>query len=101
MLIRREAPPGVQPDSLVPPLTTFDGRGILARSVPWSLTMLDPRALTHAQLAEIVADVQAILWQESLMFPDDRYGRRYLMGHASNTRSQMHRRHNALMPSPR
>ena len=32
--------------------------------------MLDPRALTHAQLAEIVADVQAILWQESRMLPD-------------------------------
>jgi hypothetical protein len=27
--------------------------------------MLDPRTLTHAQLAEIVADVQAILWKES------------------------------------
>jgi hypothetical protein len=34
-------------------------------------TMLDPRALSHAQLAEIVADVQAILWQESRMRPDD------------------------------
>jgi hypothetical protein len=33
--------------------------------------MVDPRALTHAQLAEIVADVQAILWQESRMLPDD------------------------------
>ena len=33
--------------------------------------MLNPRALTHAQLAEIVADVQAILWQESRMLPDD------------------------------
>ena len=33
--------------------------------------MLDPRALGHAQLAEIVADVQAILWQESRMLPDD------------------------------
>jgi hypothetical protein len=33
--------------------------------------MLDPRTLTHAQLAEIVADVQAILWQESRMLPDD------------------------------
>jgi len=33
--------------------------------------MLNPRALTHAQLAEIVADVQAILWQESHMLPDD------------------------------
>ena len=32
--------------------------------------MLNPRALTHAQLAEIVADVQAILWQESRMLPD-------------------------------
>src|SRR5687767_8411732 len=32
--------------------------------------MLDPRALTHSQLAEIVADVQAILWQESRMLPD-------------------------------
>ena len=30
-------------------------------------TMLNPRALTHAQLADIVADVQAILWQESRM----------------------------------
>ena len=33
--------------------------------------MLNPRALTHTQLAEIVADVQAILWQESRMLPDD------------------------------
>jgi hypothetical protein len=33
--------------------------------------MLNPRALTHAQLAEIVADVQAILWQESRLLPDD------------------------------
>jgi hypothetical protein len=33
--------------------------------------MLNPRALTRAQLAEIVADVQAILWQESRMLPDD------------------------------
>lgn len=33
--------------------------------------MLDPRALTHAQLAKIVADVQTILWQESRMLPDD------------------------------
>ena len=33
--------------------------------------MLNPRALTHAQLAEIVADVQAIQWQESRMLPDD------------------------------
>ena len=33
--------------------------------------MLDPRALTHAQLAEIVADVQAILWQETQRLPDD------------------------------
>jgi hypothetical protein len=32
--------------------------------------MLDPRTLTHAQLAEIVADVQAILWQESRLMPD-------------------------------
>src|SRR5262245_23302663 len=32
--------------------------------------MLNPRALTQAQLAEIVADVQAILWQESRMLPD-------------------------------
>ena len=33
--------------------------------------MLNPRALTHAQLAEIVAEVQAILWQESRVLPDD------------------------------
>jgi hypothetical protein len=33
--------------------------------------MLDPSALSHAQLAEIVANVQAILWQESRMRPDD------------------------------
>ena len=33
--------------------------------------MLDPRTLSHAQLAEIVADVQAILWQESRLLPDD------------------------------
>ena len=32
--------------------------------------MLDPRALTHIQLATIVADVQAILWQESRLLPD-------------------------------
>ena len=32
--------------------------------------MLDPRDLTHAQLATIVADIQAILWQESRMLPD-------------------------------
>jgi hypothetical protein len=32
--------------------------------------MLDPRALTHTQLATIVADVQAILWRESRMLPD-------------------------------
>ena len=33
--------------------------------------MLDPRTLTHTQLATIVADLQAILWQESRMLPDD------------------------------
>src|SRR5262245_34235150 len=33
--------------------------------------MLNPRSLAHAQLAEIVADVQAILWQESRILPDD------------------------------
>ena len=32
--------------------------------------MLDPRTLPHAQLAGIVADVQAILWKESRMLPD-------------------------------
>ena len=32
--------------------------------------MLDPRTLTHAQLADIVADVQAVLWQESRLLPD-------------------------------
>jgi hypothetical protein len=32
--------------------------------------MLDPHTLTHAQLAAIVADVQAILWKESRPFPD-------------------------------
>jgi hypothetical protein len=32
--------------------------------------MLDPRTLTHAELAAIVADVQAILWKESRMLPD-------------------------------
>jgi hypothetical protein len=32
--------------------------------------MLDPRALTHAQLASIVADVQAILWKESRLLPE-------------------------------
>jgi hypothetical protein len=58
-----------QPGFSSSPPTTFDGRGI--EPGPWSLTMLDPRALTHAQLAEIVADVQAILWQESRMRPDD------------------------------
>ena len=33
--------------------------------------MLDPRTLSHAQLEEIVADVQAILWQQSRLLPDD------------------------------
>jgi hypothetical protein len=33
--------------------------------------MRDPRTLNHAQLAAIVADVQAILWQESRLLPDD------------------------------
>jgi len=32
--------------------------------------MLNPRAVTHDQLADIVAGVQAILWQESRMLPD-------------------------------
>jgi hypothetical protein len=32
--------------------------------------MLDPRTLTHAQLAAIVAEVQAILWKESRPLPD-------------------------------
>jgi hypothetical protein len=32
--------------------------------------MLDPRTLPHAQLAAIVADVQAILWKESRLLPD-------------------------------
>ncbi|HYV34215.1 MAG TPA: hypothetical protein VE988_00840 [Gemmataceae bacterium] len=32
--------------------------------------MLDPRTLTHSQLASIVADVQKILWQESKPIPD-------------------------------
>ena len=32
--------------------------------------MLDPRTLTHAQLAGIVADVQGILWKESRILPD-------------------------------
>jgi hypothetical protein len=70
-LIRREAPPGTLLGFFSSPPTTFDGRGIHPRSVPWSLTMLDPRALTHSQRAEIVADVQAILWQESQRLPDD------------------------------
>jgi hypothetical protein len=33
--------------------------------------MRDSRTLTHVQLAAIVADVQAILWQESRLLPDD------------------------------
>jgi hypothetical protein len=33
--------------------------------------MRDPRTLTHAQLVSIAADVQAILWQESRLVPDD------------------------------
>jgi len=33
--------------------------------------MRDPHTLTHAQLAAIVANVQAILWQESRRRPDD------------------------------
>ncbi len=32
--------------------------------------MLNPRTLTHSQLAAIVADVQKILWQESRLIPD-------------------------------
>jgi hypothetical protein len=32
--------------------------------------MRSPHALTHIQLAAIVADVQAILWQESRLLPD-------------------------------
>ena len=32
--------------------------------------MLDPRTLSHAQLAAIVAEVQKILWQESQIMPD-------------------------------
>jgi hypothetical protein len=32
--------------------------------------MLDPRTLTHVQLATIVTDVQKILWQESKLIPD-------------------------------
>jgi Fe-S-cluster formation regulator IscX/YfhJ len=32
--------------------------------------MLDPRTLTHVQLATIVTDVQKILWQESKPIPD-------------------------------
>src|SRR5256885_1613598 len=32
--------------------------------------MVDSRSLTHTQLAAIVADVQAILWQESRLLPD-------------------------------
>ena len=48
--------------------------------------MLNPRALTHAQLAEIVAEVQAILWQESRMLPDDprQYGCRSSMTKSNN-----------------
>jgi hypothetical protein len=32
--------------------------------------MLNPRTLTHSQLAAIVAEVQTILWQESKPIPD-------------------------------
>ncbi len=32
--------------------------------------MIDPRSLSHAQLATILAEVQAILWQESRLLPD-------------------------------
>ena|SRR5580765_2205199 len=32
--------------------------------------MLEPRTLTHYQLASIVADVQTILWQESRLLPE-------------------------------
>src|SRR5262245_61350012 len=31
--------------------------------------MFNPRSLAHAQLVEIVANVQAIVWQESCMLP--------------------------------
>jgi hypothetical protein len=33
--------------------------------------MRDPRSLTHAELVAILADVQAILWQESRLLPDN------------------------------
>jgi hypothetical protein len=33
--------------------------------------MREPRTLRHSQLAAIVADVQAMLWQESHLLPDD------------------------------
>ena len=48
--------------------------------------MLNPRALIHAQLAQIVADVQAILWQESRMLPDfpRQYGHSREYGHYWN-----------------
>src|SRR5882672_6610191 len=71
MLIQREAPPGTPAGILIFPTHYFRRPRRHAWPVPWSLTMLDPRALFHAQLAQIVADVQAILWQESHMLPDD------------------------------
>jgi hypothetical protein len=33
--------------------------------------MRDPRTLTYAQLVSLVVDVQAILWQESRLLPED------------------------------
>jgi hypothetical protein len=33
--------------------------------------MIDPRTLSHPQLVQIVADVQAVLWQVSRILPDD------------------------------
>jgi hypothetical protein len=47
----------------------FPSPHLLPKAAPENRN-LDPRTLSHAQLAATVADVQAILWKESRLFPD-------------------------------
>jgi hypothetical protein len=56
-------------NSLPSPLPNIASARIVA--LAQEKCMLDPRTLTHAQLADLVAGVQAILWQESRLLPDD------------------------------
>jgi hypothetical protein len=59
---------GAQPHPLLLVSTTGPfTSSVRAESRHWSTTMLDPRTLTHAQLAAIVADV---LWKESRLLPE-------------------------------